>query len=59
MPAKGWKLLKTEGSLGLACDWKRLFFQEHHFDSVEALVSDAAGGGRSRPYVEAFLQLGH
>ena len=59
MPAKGWKLLKTEGSLALACDWKRLFFQEHRFESVEALVSDAAGGGHSRPYVEAFLQLGH
>ena len=59
MPPKGWKKRTTEGSLKAACEWKRLFFSERVFTSVEALLQAAVMGGSAKPYVEGLLQLGH
>ena len=59
MPPRGWKRLSTESSVMQSTEWKRLFFAEGVFQSVEDLVHAAVMGGTAKAYVEALLALGH
>ena len=59
MPPKGSKRRKLESSVSEACQWKRLFFREKVYGTVESLVQAAVMGGTAKAYVEGLLQLGH
>ena len=59
MPPKGWKRWATEASVQESAVWKRLFFKDHVFQSVETLVQAAVMGGMAKAYVEGVLALGH
>lgn len=59
MPPKSWKAQKLVHSLEGACEWKRMFFERHRFEDVNALVMSAAAGDMALRYVQAYLDLAH